>query len=52
MYKVLPFHSANPNARNVYHNDVRCTEGNNIERYYLKGGTAGRRLCEHCARLR
>jgi len=49
--KVSAFHSAKPNTKNVYHNNDKCTEGNNIEKYYLRTGTAGRPLCEHCARL-
>lgn len=51
MARVSPFHSAKPNTRNVHHNNNVCTEGNNIERQYLRAGTAGRPLCEHCARL-
>jgi len=51
MAKVAPFHSAKPNTRNVYHDNDRCTEGNNIERQYLRSGTAGRPKCEHCQRL-
>lgn len=46
-----PFHSTKPALRQVYHNNTLCTEGNNIERYYLARGTDGRRLCEHCYRL-
>ncbi len=43
---VQPFHSSqNPG---VYHTCSNCTEGNNIESYYRRPGTGGRRLCEHC----
>ena len=35
----------------VYHDNDKCTEGNNIETYYWVPGTGGRRKCEHCARL-
>jgi len=49
--KVSPFHSARPGARPVYHDNDRCTEGNNIEAYYKRAGTDGRRRCEHCGRL-
>ena len=35
----------------VYHNNDKCTEGNNIERKNLKLGIAGRRLCERCKKL-
>ena len=51
MSKVAAFHSKKPDARSVYHNNDKCTEGNNIERYYWAPGTGGRPLCEHCARL-
>ncbi len=51
MAKVAPFHSVKPNAPNVYHNNSRCTEGNNIEPRNLRLGSAGRPLCAHCARL-
>jgi hypothetical protein len=46
-----PFHSVKPNTRNVYHNNSACTEGDNIEKYYLRDGSAGRPLCDHCDRL-
>lgn len=51
MAKVTPFHSVKLYARNVYHDDNRCTEGNNIEAHYKRSGTGGRPLCEHCKRL-
>jgi hypothetical protein len=35
----------------VYHNNRACTEGNNIESYYLSWGTGGKRLCSRCASL-
>lgn len=38
-------------TRNVYHDNNRCTEGNNIESYNKRPGTAGRPKCEHCADL-
>jgi hypothetical protein len=37
--------------RNVYHNNTSCTEGNNIERRYLRWGTGGKQLCRNCALL-
>jgi len=49
--KVAAFHSKKLNARNVHHDNNKCTEGNNIERHYLAPGTGGRPKCEHCARL-
>ena len=51
MIRVSPFHSCKPNTRNVHHDNNKCTEGNNIERQYLRQGTDGRPKCEHCARL-
>lgn len=51
MAKVAPFHSKKPAAKNVYHDDTQCTEGNNIESYYKTPGTDGRPKCEHCKRL-
>ena len=47
---VAPFHSTKPGT-DVYHNNNRCTEGNNIETRYRKSGTGGKRLCSHCKRL-
>ena len=40
-----------PTGDAVYHNNTNCTEGNNIEKYYLAPGTGGKRLCSHCAHL-
>lgn len=51
MAKVSPFHSKRPNDRNVYHDNDKCTEGNNIESYNRTPGTGGRPRCEHCSRL-
>ncbi|PKN82726.1 MAG: hypothetical protein CVU47_01820 [Chloroflexi bacterium HGW-Chloroflexi-9] len=45
--KVAPFHSIHPAAR-VYHDEGRCTEGNNIEADYRRSGTAGRPKCQGC----
>lgn len=47
---VSPFYSKRKNLK-VYHNNNKCTEGNNIERENLKQGTGGRRLCERCKKL-
>jgi transposase-like protein len=49
--KVAPFHSVHPSARRVYHDNDRCTEGNNIETYYKRSGTGSRPRCDHCNRL-
>lgn len=51
MAKVAPFHSKAQWAKNVYHDNDKCTEGNNIETYNRVSGTGGRPKCEHCARL-
>ena len=32
----------------VYHDDSKCTEGNNIENRNLKSGTGGNRKCKRC----
>ena len=50
MKAANPWHSTRP-GEYVYHDNLACTEGNNIERYYFAWGTGNRRLCEHCARL-
>jgi hypothetical protein len=51
MAKTYPWHSSKPADKNVHHNNTSCTEGNNIEPRYRRTGTAGRPLCQHCARL-
>ena len=51
MSKVPPFHSKKETAPKVYHDNNKCTEGNNIESYNLVQGTGGRPLCDHCKRL-
>lgn len=48
--QVNPFHSKRKEVE-VYHNNNKCTEGNNIERENLRQGTGGRRLCERCKDL-
>ena len=50
MPKVAPFHSIRP-GETVHHDNSACTEGNNIEKHYLRSGTGGRPLCKHCAKL-
>jgi hypothetical protein len=35
----------------VYHDNPRCTTGNNIEPANVRAGTGGRRRCEECSRL-
>ena len=51
MPKTNPWHSIKLYARNVYHDNTRCTEGNNIETQWIRAGTGNRPLCEHCQRL-
>lgn len=51
MPRVMPFHSAKPSTPQVYHDNSLCTEGNNIEVYYLRYGTGSRPRCMHCTRL-
>lgn len=43
-----PFHSR---WSTVYHDNTRCTEGNNIESYNRLSGTGGKPKCDHCKRL-
>jgi hypothetical protein len=45
-----PWHSKRV-GETVYHDNDKCTEGNNIESYNLVPGTGGRPKCAHCARL-
>jgi hypothetical protein len=51
MAKVAPFHSAAPNDPKVYHDNNRCTEGNNIEPRNKRSGTEGYPKGQHCSRL-
>lgn len=53
MANTRPFYSAKPFLYpKRYHNDTRCTEGNNIEPRYLRFGMGvGRTLCAQCQRL-
>ena len=46
MAKVKPFHTKE--KTDVYHNDNKCTEGNNIEKYNKRPGTGGKRKCKGC----
>ncbi len=48
--QVSPFHSKKAGTE-VYHNNNKCTEGNNIESYNKVPGTGGLRLCSRCAEL-
>jgi hypothetical protein len=49
--QVSPWHSKRVTDRNVYHDNNKCTEGNNIESWNRESGTDGRPKCEHCADL-
>jgi hypothetical protein len=51
MAKVPPFHSKRETDRKVYHDNDKCTEGNNIETYNKVPGTGSRPRCEHCIKL-
>jgi len=48
--RVNSFYSIRKDLK-VYHNNNKCTEGNDIEPKNFKHGTAGRRLCERCKKL-
>ena len=48
---TTPWHSKRESDRKVYHNNTKCTEGNNIETYNKVSGTGNRPICEHCDRL-
>lgn len=50
MPRVAPFHSKLAGT-SVYHDNSKCTEGDNIESYNRESGTGGLKHCEHCARL-
>lgn len=45
MAKSKPWHAKDSK---VYHNDKKCTEGNNIEKRNLRPGTGGNRKCKNC----
>ena len=51
MAKVPPFHSSRQTDPAHYHDNDKCTEGNNIEQRYRVSGTANRPKCDHCKRL-
>jgi hypothetical protein len=51
MAKVPPFHSKKTGDPEVYHDNDRCTEGNNIEKENRVLGTGGRRRCKRCTEL-
>lgn len=51
MTQVSAWHSIKATDPKVYHNNNKCTEGNNIETANRRSGTDGRPLCKHCASL-
>ena len=51
MPKTNPWYSIKTSDRNVYHNNTKCTEGDNIQPENRRSGTGGRPLCNHCERL-
>ena len=48
--KTASFHSKISSTK-VYHNNNKCTLGNNIESYNRVSGTGGLRLCQQCKNL-
>jgi hypothetical protein len=48
MAKTTAWHSRLILDRNVYHDETRCTEGNNIEPRNRAAGTGNRPKCHHC----
>ncbi len=48
--RVNPFHSKLEGTE-VYHNNNKCTEGDNIQPENRISGTGGLRLCERCREL-
>lgn len=51
MSKKSPWHSKANSDRNVYHDETKCTEGNNIELKNVVSGTGGLPKCDHCRRI-
>jgi len=51
MAKIPPWHSARVSDREVYHDNDKCPEGNQIAIYNHIPGTGGRKHCEQCRQL-
>lgn len=49
--KAPPWHSRLLWDRPVYHDETRCTEGNNIEPHNRVSGTGGRPKCKRCREI-
>jgi len=46
------FHTVEPGAPHVFHNNSACQDGKNIRREHQRPGPGeGRRLCERCSKL-
>ena len=48
MAKVAPFHSKLDSDPKVYHDDDKCSEGNNIDPGNRRPGTDNRPRCKNC----
>jgi|WetSurMetagenome_2_1015567.scaffolds.fasta_scaffold1176782_2 hypothetical protein len=48
--RVNPIHSKK-SGTDVYHNNNKCPERNNIEDKNIQKGTGGLRLCNRCKKL-
>jgi hypothetical protein len=49
--KTYPWHSRRPSDKPVFHDETRCTEGNNIEQYNRVSGTGNRPKCSRCREI-
>lgn len=49
MSKVAPIYSKK--KKDVYHDNNKCTERNNIEKENIVQGTGNLPLCSHCKKL-
>lgn len=51
MSKKAAWHSKRESDPKVYHDESKCTEGNNIETQNRRDGTAGRPKCKRCTEI-
>jgi hypothetical protein len=49
--QTSPFHSSTAGKPSVFHNNLACDDGRQIEPVCWRAGNGGRGLCETCARL-
>lgn len=49
--KIAPWHSIRSTDPPVYHDESKCTEGDNIQSQYRRPGTGGRRKCKRCSEI-